>query len=72
LTLPNINEPNSRRRPLGQGYVGNVGSNKAAGFKSDFNATGNYSHSKTGVLDADLSITMNNGLGSGLISINKK
>jgi len=48
LSLPGIDEPNTRRRQLGQGFVGGVGSGRAAGFKSDFNSTGNYSHSKTG------------------------
>ena len=66
--MPNINEPATRKRQLGQGFVGNVGSGKAAGFKiNDFNSTDNYSNSKTGgILDADFSA--NNGLGSGLIS----
>jgi len=74
VSLPSIDEPNARRRQLGQGFIGNLGSGKAAGFnRNDFNATGNYSNSKTGgIMDNDyVNIAANNGLGSGLIPINK-
>jgi hypothetical protein len=74
VSLPSIEEPNTRKRQLGQGFIGNLGSGKAAGFnRNDFNATGNYSNTKTGgILDYDFNnIAANNGLGSGLIPINK-
>jgi hypothetical protein len=58
--LPDIKDRDtgSRRRAAG-GMIGGV--SKAAGFKSDFNNTGNYAQTKGGVVNHDFGA--NNGLG---------
>jgi hypothetical protein len=63
--LPDINDNDrgSKRRAAG-GMMGG-GVSKAAGFKSDFNNTGNYSQTNGGVRGYDFGAT--NGLGQGLI-----
>jgi hypothetical protein len=66
--LPDITDRDrgSRRRAAG-GMIGGV--SKAAGFKSDFNNTGNYAQTKGGVVNYDFG--NNNGLGSGLVAPKK-
>ncbi len=67
--LPDINERErgSRRRAAG-GMIGGV-SKAGAGFKSDFNSTGNYAQTKGGVVNYDFGAA--GGLGSGLVAPKK-